>query len=72
MFQSAALELTNRIQHSHGEGDWHDMTEVTASHDAAEADPERAWQGGRVFRCSTCESEIRIVGLDTEPPSQRP
>lgn len=72
MFQSSAFELTNRIQHSHGANDWHDMVEVTPSHDAAESDPERAWSSGRIFRCSTCEDEIKVMTPDQEPPSQRP
>jgi hypothetical protein len=63
--------MTNRLQHGHGNGEWHDMVEVTPSHDAAEGDPERQWTTGRVFRCSTCEDEIRIVGQDESPPSQR-
>jgi hypothetical protein len=71
VFQSAAFEMTNRLQHGHGNGEWHDMVEVTPSHDAAEGDPERQWTTGRIFRCSTCEDEIRIVGQDEAPPSQR-
>ena len=71
MFQSAAFEMTNRLQHGHGNDEWHDMVELTPSHDAAEGDQERQWSGGRVFRCSTCEAEIRIAGPDEAPPSQR-
>ena len=71
MFQSAAFEQIQRIQHSHGGDDWHDMIEVTPAHNVAEQDPERSWTTGRVFRCSTCEDEIRVMGPDEEPPSQR-
>ena len=70
MFQFSQLELA-RLQHSHGGNDWHDMHEVTSAHDSAESDPERSWAQGRIFRCSTCEDEIRIVGSDEAPPSQR-
>jgi hypothetical protein len=70
VFQFSQLELA-RLQHWHGGDEWHDMTEVTPAHDAAEADPERSWSSGRIFRCSTCEDEIRIVGQDEAPPSQR-
>ena len=70
MFQSGAFELNNRLKHGHGNNEWHDMVEVTPAHDAAEGDPERSWAGGRVFRCSTCEAEIRIAGEDEAPPSQ--
>lgn len=69
MFQFSQLEMA-RLQHSHG-GEWHDLTEVTPAHDSAEGDPERSWVSGRVFRCSTCEHEIRIVAQDEAPPSQR-
>ena len=54
------LEL-GRMQHSHGHGDWHDMVEVETAPDSAESDRERDWQRGRIFRCTTCEDEIRIV-----------
>jgi hypothetical protein len=59
VFQQAQFELA-RFQHNHGGGQWHDMNEVTPGHDAAEADPERQWARGRIFRCSTCEDEIRV------------
>jgi hypothetical protein len=72
VFQSAAYELTQRLQHGHGNNEWHDMVEVSPSHDAAEGDPERSWTKGRIFRCTTCEDEIRIMTPDLEPPSQRP
>jgi len=67
VFQSAGFELT-RIQHSHGKNDWHDMNDVTPAHDSAEEDPEREWSRGRIYRCSTCEDEIKI----TLPESERP
>jgi hypothetical protein len=67
MFQSAAFELA-RLEHHHGGDSWHDMVEVSASHDSAESDPERQWvSGSRIFRCTTCEDEIRVVGPDPSP-----
>lgn len=70
MFQVSQLELA-RFQHSHGSDDWHDMVEVASSHDSAGSDPERSWARGRIFRCSTCTDEIRVMSSDQEPPSQR-
>ena len=65
MFQSSHIELA-RLQHHHGGNEWHDMLEVTPNHDAAESDPERSWSRGRIFRCSTCEDEIRVTLPDEE------
>lgn len=59
MFQLSGLQLP-RFEHSHGNGEWHEMIESSPAHDAAEGDPERAWQKGQVFRCTTCEDEIRV------------
>jgi len=70
MFQLSQFELA-RFQHSHGGDDWHDMHEVAPAHDSAESDSERSWARGRIFRCSTCEEEIRVMTSDQEPPSQR-
>lgn len=64
MFQTSQIEMA-RLEHHHGGNDWHEMHEVTP-HDAAEADPERSWSRGRIFRCSTCEDEIRVTLPDEE------
>jgi len=55
------LEL-GRIQHGHGNDEWHDMVEVETDH--PENDPERDWGRGRIFRCTTCEDEIRVISPD--------
>jgi len=67
VFQSASFELT-RWQHSHGDGEWHDMYDVTPAHDSTEADPEREWDHARIYRCSTCEHEVRVVLPENERP----
>jgi hypothetical protein len=66
VFQSAQFELS-RLEHHHGGDSWHDMYEVSEAHDSAESDPERQWARGRIFRCSTCEDEIRVSGTDPAP-----
>ena len=57
MFQTAQFELA-RLEHNHGGDEWHAMEEVN---DAAGSDPERKWAGGRIFRCTVCEDEIRVT-----------
>lgn len=64
------LEM-GRIQHSHGDDDWHDMTEVAPHPDSAENDSERDWSRGRIFRCTTCADEIRVVSPADEAGSAR-
>jgi hypothetical protein len=46
-----------RLEHGHGKDGWHSMEEV---HDPAQRDQEREWGRHRIYRCTTCEDEIRI------------
>lgn len=62
----ARFELI-RLEHGHGKHDWHRMDEAAAD-DAARHDPEREWGRHRIFKCSTCDEQIRIAVPDTEPP----
>jgi hypothetical protein len=66
VFQLAQLELA-RLEHNHGGDDWHEMHDVTPAHDSAETDPEREWARGRIYRCGTCNDEIRVVLPDPSP-----
>jgi hypothetical protein len=67
VFQSAQIELA-RLEHNHGGGEWHEMVEVPSpGHDSAESDPERGWSRGRIFRCTVCEDEIRVVLPNPSP-----
>jgi hypothetical protein len=66
VFQLAQFELS-RLEHHHGGNEWHTMYEVSEAHDPAQSDPERQWARGRIFRCSTCEDEIRVSGADPAP-----
>ena len=68
MFQYTAFDQTWRMQHGHSDGTWEDMEEVSASHDAAQGDPERSWGNGRVFRCNTCDEQFRITQPDDAAP----
>ena len=66
---SSAFHSTGRFQHRHGGDEWSDMEEVTPSHDSAEADPEREWKGGRIFRCTACDEQFRV--LDSDKPADQ-
>jgi len=49
-----------RIIHQHG-NDWAEF-HPRKHHDASDHDPERDWdKGARIFRCESCDEEIRIV-----------
>ena len=41
--------------------------QMTDSHDSAEGDPERAWNRGRIYRCTVCEDEVRVSYADPSP-----
>ena len=46
------------------------MEEVTPSHDPAEADPERGWKSGRIFRCTVCNEQFRVIEPADKPVGQ--
>jgi hypothetical protein len=52
-----------RVEHRHGD-EWVRL-EPSPEHDSAEGDVERGWQFGRLFRCRTCDEEVR-VNLDRD------
>ncbi len=47
-----------RVEHRHGD-EWIRL-EPSAEHDSAEGDPERGWAFGRLFRCPTCDEQVRV------------
>ena len=53
-----ANSLLLNVQHRHGD-DWVRL-EPSPEHDSAESDPERGWSFGRLFRCPTCDEEVRV------------
>ena len=55
-----------RLLHRHGD-DWHEMR--PAHHSPAELDIERQLdKGGRVYECTSCDSQFRVVGVEGEEP----
>ena len=62
---------TIRLLHRHSDENWVPMKEGL-NHDAASHDPERGWlRGARIFRCTTCDEEIRIESA-AEPHTEAP
>ncbi len=59
MFQTARFKFP-RLEHRHGDS-WHEMHDVTPEHSPAESDPERNWARARIFRCGSCDDEVRVV-----------
>jgi hypothetical protein len=58
---SSAFEIGRHLQHWHGGDDWVEMEEIVEPRDPAEADPERSWKGGRIYKCTTCEEQFRVM-----------
>ena len=53
-----------RLLHLHGD-EWREMR--PAHHSPAELDIERQLiKGGRVFECTSCDSQFRVVGVEGE------
>ena len=64
---SQHLVHSMHVEHQHSDGGWGRL-EPSAAHDAAERDPERAWQAGRLYQCTTCSEQVRItIPTDDEP-----
>jgi hypothetical protein len=42
----------------------------TEVHDSAGSDPEREWDRGHVYICTSCEERVRVIGAATVPDDQ--
>lgn len=69
MLAGQSFELA-RLQHSHGNHEWHDMEQVAEAESSGQ-DPERGWLRGRIFRCTACADEIRVQLPDEGQGSER-
>jgi hypothetical protein len=59
----------NEMQHGHDDGSWHSMEQVGA--EPAVEDPERGWIRGVIYRCTTCEEQIRVLSpVGAESPTE--
>jgi len=59
-----------QVQHRHNDGSWGELAPRPEHHDAADVDPEKAWAGGRIYVCTTCDEEVRII--DSRPAPGTP
>jgi hypothetical protein len=71
MFQLNS-ELTLRMEHRHNDGSWSGLEPDTSHHDPAEHDPERAWAKGRIYRCTKCDEQVRVIDDASESGPGRP
>jgi hypothetical protein len=63
-------ELMLEVQHRHTDGSWGTLEPDTTHHDPSSHDPEREWPTSTLFRCKTCEEEVRIRPI-SEPGGPR-
>jgi hypothetical protein len=54
-----------QLEHRHSDGSW---SQLEREHDTAEHDPERSWLAGILFRCRTCDEQVRVTtARDPDP-----
>jgi hypothetical protein len=63
---SQLLAHSMQVEHQHSDGSWGRL-EPSPAHDVAERDPERAWQQGRIYQCTTCSEQVRVTIPEDEP-----
>jgi hypothetical protein len=61
MLQSLLADRSIVVEHRHGDGSWGRMEGKGGHHDPAAHDPEQEWQYGVVFRCDSCDEEVRLT-----------
>jgi hypothetical protein len=55
-----------QLEHRHNDGSWSLLEREP--HDTAEHDPERSWLSGILFRCRSCDEQVRVTsGRDPDP-----
>jgi hypothetical protein len=63
MFYGHPAAALFQIEHQHSDGTWSGLQPVgTEAHDSAASDPEREWDRGHVYICTTCEERVRVIG----------
>jgi len=74
LYLFGSSEYTFRIQHQHDDGSFGELRPSSEPHDPAALDPEREWSQGRLYRCTICDEEVRVVEArvvdDIEPQSE--
>ena len=71
MFYGQPSAALFRVEHQHNDGTWSTLEAVEHDpHDPAESDPERDWDRGHVYVCTSCQERVRVLGLRHEDPVQ--
>ena len=59
-----------RLEHLHSDGSWSPLERM--HHDSADHDSERSWLKRTIFRCSTCDEQVRVTeGVAEEGEPER-
>lgn len=72
MFQLRGLDFAMRLEHRHNDGSWSPLEPRPSHHDAAELDPERGWANGRIYMCTTCDEEVRVIDESRDADAPKP
>jgi len=60
-----------QVEHQHNDGTWAALKPETARepHDAADIDPEKEWDRGHVYVCTSCQERVRVSIPEGDPPA---
>jgi hypothetical protein len=71
MFYGQPSAALFRVEHQHSDGTWSTLEPAEHDpHDRAEYDPEREWDRGHVYICTSCEERVRVLGPRPDAESQ--
>lgn len=63
MFHGQQFAALFRVEHQHNDGTWSTLEPAGRDpHDPAEYDPEREWDRGHVYVCTSCQERVRVLG----------
>ena len=70
MFYGQPSAALFRVEHQHNDGTWSRLQPAEHDpHDAAESDPERDWDRGHVYVCTSCQERVRVLGPRSDDPA---
>jgi hypothetical protein len=71
MFYGQPSAALFRVEHQHNDGTWSTLQPADHEpHDSAEYDPERDWDRGHVYVCTSCQERVRVLGPRPGPPTE--
>lgn len=58
-----------RVEHQHNDGTWASLEPEPSRvpHDAADIDPEKEWDRGHVYVCTSCQERVRVTIPEGDP-----